>query len=250
MAFQMSAIIAGSIIFNIPRLVDDYVVTFDNDTRAKVVNTRMRAQPDYKIIYSGVIYYVVIYAVPMISLIILTQRLIVSIKKFYSRLDQATVAGRAENDLTVTLVVVIIVFILCKILNPIRRLLIAVLPADQTLCGTPYSYLRTLTSFAIVFDSSVHFFIYSMCDCRFRGRLRQRLAPAVGMVALVRGSVQAAILSRVGPSSAGELEEIRTSGPAKTAGGVFTVQQVSVGGKKPSTSSMIGRSSGVALTQQ
>lgn len=115
----MVAIAVGSIFFNFPRFIDDYAVTSSDGQKATLTSTVIGASNDYQIIYSGIFYYVVIYAVPMIALVFMTQRLITSIRKFYARREQMTSVGRVEHDLTITLVFVVVVFMVCQIGNPI-----------------------------------------------------------------------------------------------------------------------------------
>jgi preprotein translocase subunit SecG len=191
----VTAVLIGCFLFNFPRFVDDYAVTTPDGSKAVIRLTIVGSNSFYQIGYSGAIYYIIVYAVPFIALIFLTERLMVSLKKFYARREQITSAGRAENDLTKALVVVVIVFMICQILNPIRRLLAAVLPDYLMLCGSVYSYFTPLTAVGVMLDSSIHFFIYSMCDRRFRVRLRQRIVAGTRMVQKLR-------LSSVGPSVA------------------------------------------------
>ena len=47
-----------------------------------------------------------------------------------------TKMAQAENDMTKTLVVVVLMFMSCQLLNPIRRILLAVLPAGSLGCGS------------------------------------------------------------------------------------------------------------------
>ena len=81
----MAAVVVGSVIFNVPRFVDSYVAMVDNGTRSVELPTHLGTDPTFEVVYSGVFFYIVIYAVPIGTLVFLTQRLVVSIRKFYSR---------------------------------------------------------------------------------------------------------------------------------------------------------------------
>jgi len=85
-----------------------------------------------------------------------------------------TKKARAENDMTMTLVVVVLMFMTCQLPNPVRRILQAVLPASSLLCGSVYFYFTYLTSPILALDASSHFFIYSVCNKRFIDRLTQK----------------------------------------------------------------------------
>lgn len=179
-------VLIGSVVFSIPRFMAQYAVTLPDGSQSVVKMTAIGATYNYQIYYNAVSFYIVVYVIPIGTLIFLTYRLIVSLRKFYARREQVTSAGRAENDLTKTLVVVVIVFMTCQVLNPIRRLLLAVLPMNQQDCGSVFSVFSPLTAIGIMFDSAIHFFIYSLCDRRFRVRLRERVNTAVRLIQRVR----------------------------------------------------------------
>jgi len=187
----------GSVVFTIPRYFDEYAVTLPDGSRSEIILTSLGNNYVYQIFYKAVAFYIVVYVIPIVALIFMTYRLIVSLKKFYARREQVTSAGRAENDLTKTLVVVVIVFMICQVLNPIRRVLLAVLPANQLQCGSSYSIFYPLTAVGIVLDSSIHFFLYSLCDRRFRGRLRERMRYSVQLLERVVSGVTVTAVEQV-----------------------------------------------------
>jgi len=88
--------------------------------------------------------------------------------------EHVTKKAQAENDMTKTLVAVVLMFISCQLLNPIRRFLLAVLPASSLGCGSFYFYFRPLSAPAIALDASSHFFVYSLCNKRFNEKLSQK----------------------------------------------------------------------------
>lgn len=159
---------------NFPRFIDDHALPVGEDVYA-VRKTVVGANSNYQIYYSGVFFYVIIWAIPFISLTFLTQRLIVSLKQFHARREVMSSAGKADNDLTVTLVVVVVIFMICQVLNPIRRLLVGIMPNDRASCGPIHWVYTPITVMGVIVDSSIHFLIYSLCDSRFRVRLRRRL---------------------------------------------------------------------------
>jgi len=119
----------------------------------------------------------------------MTYRLIIALRQYYKRREIVTKKAQAENDMTKTLVVVVLMFMSCQLLNPIRRILYAVLPPSVRACGSPYFYFTYLTSLVLAIDVSSHFFIYSVCNKRFKEKLLQKwrriasmasVSPAVG----------------------------------------------------------------------
>lgn len=91
-----------------------------------------------------------------------------------TRREHVTKKARAENDMTKTLVVVVLMFVSCQLLNPVRRILQAVLPAADRRCGSAFFYYYGLTAPALALDSASHFFVYSVCNRRFVEKLRDK----------------------------------------------------------------------------
>jgi len=104
----------------------------------------------------------------------MTYRLIKALRQFYRLHEHVTKKAQAENDMTKTLVVVVLMFMSCQLLNPIRRIIRAALPASSRRCGSFYFYFSYLTSVALAVEVSSHFFIYSVCNNRFGEKLSQK----------------------------------------------------------------------------
>ena len=124
----------------------------------------------------------------------MTCRLITALRQYYKRREVVTKKAQAENDMTKTLVVVVLMFMSCQLLNPIRRVLQAVFPPIVRACGSPYFYFSYLTSLVLAIDVSSHFFIYSVCNKRFKEKLLQKWRRIVSM---------ASVSPAVGPVEAG-----------------------------------------------
>jgi len=73
----MVAVIGLSILFNIPRYLDDHVVSRP-DGSVKVDRTYLGNDETFQLVYAGLFYYVVIYALPVVILAGMTYRLTVS----------------------------------------------------------------------------------------------------------------------------------------------------------------------------
>jgi len=88
--------------------------------------------------------------------------------------ELVTRKAQAENDMTKTLVAVVLVFMVCQVLNPIRRIMMALTPISELGCGSTYFYFAYMSTPIIVLDASSHFFIYSLCNKRFVEKLSQK----------------------------------------------------------------------------
>jgi len=69
----MVAVISLSILFNIPRFLDDHVVTRSDGSMTRVP-TDLGNDDTFKLVYAGLFYYVVIYALPVVILAAMTYR--------------------------------------------------------------------------------------------------------------------------------------------------------------------------------
>ena len=84
-------------------------------------------------------------------------------------------SSASQEDVTFALVIVDIVFILCQLLNPMRRIVELFLTAEQRQCGGLYSYMAPLSGLGIFINSSANFFIFCLCGRGFRKLVKQRL---------------------------------------------------------------------------
>ena len=82
---------------------------------------------------------------------------------------------KKENNITLSLIVVDIVFLICQPIHPIRSFCEFLLPAEKKVCGTPYSYYESLTATGYFINSSVNFVIFCLCSKGFRRKLFQKL---------------------------------------------------------------------------
>jgi len=169
----MVGVIALSVLFNIPRYFDDHVVAKPDGSLA-VVPALLGNDATFQLVYAGVIYYIVIYALPILVLAIMTYRLIISLRQFYKRREHVTKRARVENDMTKTLVAVVLMFMTCQLLNPVRRILLAIMPSGSQGCGYFSFYFGPLTSLAQAIDAASHFFVYSVCNKQFTQKLKRR----------------------------------------------------------------------------
>ena len=118
-SIQTAVIVAFSAAFNTPKLFE----RAPNVSNGKLTlgYSTMGLNPVYQLLYSAVLYYVVLYAVPFVALVYPTYKLIVALRGFYARREQTTSALKRENAFTKALVVMVIVCVICQTSNPIRR---------------------------------------------------------------------------------------------------------------------------------
>jgi len=69
----MVAVISLSIVFNIPRYLDDHVVE-RSDGSLMVARTYLGKDGTFQLLYAGLFYYIVIYVLPVVILAVMTYR--------------------------------------------------------------------------------------------------------------------------------------------------------------------------------
>ena len=172
---QIISILVCSMTYNIPRFVDILAKPSPDGSRFIFVATALGKSKIYGYVYDVGLYYIIIYVVPFTALTYMTIRLMRVLQKSRKTHQIMTKAKKEENDLTFTLVIVVLVYMVCQIMNPIRRGLSMGLPAEDLACGKPYSFVSFMTTMGIVLNSSCNFFIYCLCGKGFRRSLLKTL---------------------------------------------------------------------------
>jgi len=67
----MVAVVSLSILFNIPRYLDDHVVTAQ-DGSVTIERTHLGNDDTFRLVYAGIFYYLIIYALPVAILAAMT----------------------------------------------------------------------------------------------------------------------------------------------------------------------------------
>ena len=197
---QLLVICIASVLYNIPRFVDDMTKTVPGGGRYTIVKTKLGQSTLYGFLYNVGLYYLVIYAIPFASLMYMTIRLLKTLKESKIKKLTMTQAKKDEDDLTLTLVIVVLVYMICQVWNPIRRGLRLGLPYSKKGCGSIYFIFNYLTTLGILVNSAANFFIFCFCGKRFRRHLLQRLRYFRGNRVGAEGSANNGTNKRSGPS--------------------------------------------------
>jgi len=137
--------------------------------------------PVYRLVYQNLLYFLVLFLFPLISLMFLNQRLIVELRR--TRKKRARMRGgggrrlggaesaRSEEDITLMLIVVVIVFVVTQTPAAVTQTLISTLDLRRLICPSPFFFYERLSDLLVVTNSSVNFIIYCLCSRRFRAAL-------------------------------------------------------------------------------
>jgi len=195
----------------------------------------------FQIVYKNVCFYLVMYIVPLSTLVFVTVRLLATIRQRRSAvtaaMDKSSTAVHCrqqarDDSVTVVLVIIIVVFIVCQTPTLFQRLLLALTGIKAFGCGHPYYYIERLADYLAVFNSCVNFGIYVVFAPHFR---RILLTDVLGLRRSRRSR------RRRGNTRAGT----RAAGTACAGPGVM-----SCAGKSGSSTAAEGAASSVATVSQ
>jgi len=130
----------------------------------------------FQIVYKNVCFYLVMYIVPLSTLIFVTVRLLATMRRrrrAASAVDKRSTAvysrQQARDDsVTVVLVIIIVVFIVCQTPTLLQRLMLALIGIKALDCGEAYYYVEKLADYLAIFNSCVNFAIYVVFAPHFR----------------------------------------------------------------------------------
>ena len=164
----ISSIVVITILYYIPNF-SKYKIVWNGSRLVPVLTFDHKNSQAY-FIYNVPIYYTVIYIIPFTLLITLTVYLLRDLSRIRQRRQIMSVSKRDETDVTITLVAIVLVFMICQLANPVRRLVLALVTEEETKCGYFYFYLRTFTTCLVAVNSAVNFVVYCLCGRRFRAQ--------------------------------------------------------------------------------
>jgi len=138
----------------------------------------------YQIIYSNVLYYPVMYIVPLGTLALLNVRLIAALNAIKRRTLRAAVIRemtldnpddrrsrrrrRKDDNITVCVVVIVCVFIVCQTPALFNQIFWAMFEPANRECGRFHFYYTKLSDLLVVVNSSCNFVVYCLFGTTFR----------------------------------------------------------------------------------
>ena len=176
--FAVAVFIIG-VLYNLPWFLDSCIMQFYdpcvNHTIARMITRPMFNSGWYYDVYRHGCFLVLIYFVPLSILTVLNCLLIRAIKHSTRRhRDMANGAEYNENNATVVLIIIVLVFIACetpelllRIFNMVQR------KADIQLFGPGLMRFTTVSELLMVINSSINFFIYFAYGRRFRRVMKE-----------------------------------------------------------------------------
>lgn len=132
----------------------------------------------YQIIYGNVLYYPVMYIVPLGTLAFLNVRLIAALNAIRHRTTRKTTSNvdvqshrrrRSKDDnITLCVVVIVCVFIVCQTPALFNQIFWALFQPTERQCGRFHYYYTKLSDLLVVVNSSCNFVVYCLFGATFR----------------------------------------------------------------------------------
>ena len=120
----------------------------------------------YDILYDLISYFMVLALIPLIILTFTTYQLIRVLRESLKKRMTLTATQKSKEDITLSLVIVVIIYAICQIPNPTRH--IWTLFDPEIFCGSSYYAFMKFSFTAIHINSSANFIVFILIGKRFR----------------------------------------------------------------------------------
>jgi len=176
-----------AVLFNIPRLFEyklkdmghNNVSTSQNDSlvtsntlHRRLALTEIGESVWFRIVYKNVCFYLLMYIIPLAVLVFVSIRLLQALRMHKLSRRRIPEYSRQQclrdNNVTVILIIVIVVFIVCQTPTLFQRLVLALAGSEGLGCGQPYNYLERTADYLVVFNSCGNFVVYVLFARQFR----------------------------------------------------------------------------------
>ena len=169
-------IIPSIIIYCLPS-VFKFNVTFNSlRNRYIIVQAHWSKNKYFHYFYETVLYFMVLIILPLGTLSFTTFHLTKALKKSHKMKKSTTLHTASQNskeDVTLSLVIVVIIYAFCQLPSPVRRIWTRF---DGDLkCGGSYYIFVIVSITAIHINSSVNFIVFLLLGKRFRKKFLRKI---------------------------------------------------------------------------
>ena len=127
----------------------------------------------YQLVYKTSLYYIIMYLIPWIILAIVTGFLTRAVKQAQQfRSQMGNSHHDNTEDITTSLIAVVVTSLICRPWEPVRRVIEAIL-GTQPGCGHYYYYYEEFPSLTSALNSSANFVLYCLFGKRFPDTLKE-----------------------------------------------------------------------------
>ncbi|KAK0054570.1 FMRFamide receptor [Biomphalaria pfeifferi] len=175
------AILAISIVYNIPRWFEYTVLELPdtiNTTCLVPAKTQLAEDSIYHRIYFGWSYFIVMCSIPICSLTILNAFLIVAVRRSKRQRRDMNVKQSRENNVTIMLVSVVMVFIVCQVPALIYNIAYSI-SMNRVTESVSWSILSNIRNNLVTLNSAINFILYCALGQKFRRTFVRSLCPCL-----------------------------------------------------------------------
>ena len=170
-----------AVLYNVPRWLEYSIITRTdslNQTCISFGQTSLAKDSIYHKIYFGWLYFLIMCFIPLCSLTILNFFLIRAVRK--SRLERKNMNVREsrENNVTIMLVSVVIVFIICQVPALIYNMAYSI-DMPKVLNSYSWNVFSAFRNFLVTLNSAVNFILYCALGQKFRRTFVRTLCPCL-----------------------------------------------------------------------
>jgi len=188
---QLFVVLTCVLLYNIPRFCEAYLATVPINSTADGLTyltqadyTWLGQNEMYRIIYYNILYAILMLAVPLIALSGLNVRLIRALtalrRKRAEMQGPKTSTTSQDNNVTLVLVIVVLVFTVCQTPALATQLMWSLLSDDARVCGGLQFYFGRISNLMVVVNSAANFPVYLFFNTRFRHVLGQMVGHGLG----------------------------------------------------------------------
>lgn len=165
-------IFLGSVIYNIPRMFEyETVLEWDdqvNKTQPIYRATELGQNKIYKEVYFIYLNLLIMFFLPFTLLAYVNTCLINAIRTSRASRVQMSSSAVKENNMTLMLVSVVVVFLVCQLPSIADNILWTALNSYQQRCNATYIKFTTISNLMVIFNSACNFVLYCLFGKKFR----------------------------------------------------------------------------------
>ncbi|GFR87222.1 FMRFamide receptor [Elysia marginata] len=170
-----------AVLYNVPRWLEYSIVTYTdplNQTCISFGQTSLAKDSIYHKIYFGWLYFLIMCFIPLCSLTILNFFLIRAVRRSKLERKSMNVRESRENNVTIMLVSVVIVFIICQVPALIYNMAYSI-DMPKVLTSNRWNVFSAFRNFLVTLNSAVNFILYCALGQKFRRTFVRTLCPCL-----------------------------------------------------------------------
>ena len=160
------SIYAVSIFYNIPRYLE-----FEVTEKSLMDKTYIGHHKVYRYLYNCVLYSLVLFFVPLVSLVLLNAKLVLALKRGKKQWQSLQFRQKKEQNLTIIPLTIVLFFFLCGTPSLIVNVVDSMNP--YMVSKTSFIVFMVISNLLVVINSACNFIIYCFLGKKFRSKLME-----------------------------------------------------------------------------